>query len=316
MSGFITMERDALDHPLLQDAERFRAWFYMVARACWKPTRFDVGGKIITLQRGQFCCSVRELAVAWGWSKSAVDRFLTRLKTDTMIGTDTGTGRLVITICNYAKYQDRGDAAGTGVGTATGTAAGQQRDLKEQGNKGTIEEEPYGSPSSAGGAGEDLFGGELDGGGKPPAKPKPTKGKREPAGEIPMPENWEPVLTAKAQRIVDGWPPGMLDREVMAFEGHASANGRMTKDWQAAFRTWIAKAEERRTANDRSQNNRGGAASGYQSRQPASDGFAAATHRRIAEARSREAAAAAGRSDFGDDEEFGDLPNTADADLR
>jgi hypothetical protein len=135
MSGFIVMARDATEHPLLQDGERFRAWFWMVAKACWKPTPFDIHGKIVTLDRGQFCCSVRELADTWGWSKSTVERFLTRLKTEAMIGTDAGTGRLIITICNYTKYQDVPKERGTANGTPSGTAAGQQRDIKEQGNQ-------------------------------------------------------------------------------------------------------------------------------------------------------------------------------------
>lgn len=138
MSGFVAMSRDALDHPLLKDGEHFRAWFWLVATACWKPTRYDVNGKIVTLERGQLSTSLRQLASAWGWSKSSVYRFLGRLKTETMIGTDSGTGRLVITICNYDKYQTPPEQAGTPVGTGNGTGAGQERDTKEQGNKGTI----------------------------------------------------------------------------------------------------------------------------------------------------------------------------------
>ena len=144
MTGFIAMQREALDHPLLQDAERFRAWFWLVANAVWKPTPYDVSGKIITLDRGQLCVSVRQLAQAWGWSKSTVDRFLTRLKTETMIGTQAGTGRLVITICNYDKYQSPPTDSGTPSGTLGGTAAGQQRDIKEQGNKETSTTYPDG----------------------------------------------------------------------------------------------------------------------------------------------------------------------------
>jgi hypothetical protein len=154
LTGFVRMERSALEHPLLKDGDRFRAWFWMVAKACWKPTRFDVHGKVVTLERGQFCVSVREMAEAWGWSKSAVDRFVQRLvdedmvisvraKTGTGNGTASGTGRSVITICNYDKYQDKTEKTGTGSEPRSGTVAGQQRDIKEQGNKGTIE--PNGS---------------------------------------------------------------------------------------------------------------------------------------------------------------------------
>jgi hypothetical protein len=79
-------------------------------------------------------------------------------------------------------------------------------------------------------------------GGEAPSKPKRTL-----AVPIALPDGWEPVLTPAAQQIVDGWPPGMLDRARMAFEAHAASNDRVTKDWQAAFRTWIAKADRNRT---------------------------------------------------------------------
>jgi hypothetical protein len=140
MTGWIAMDRDALDHPLLQDADKFRAWFWLVANASWKPTRADVGGRMIELDRGQLSFSVRFLAEKWKWPKSTVDRWLKRLEIEKMVnlscsktGTANGTGQLIITICNYDKYQNvNGDA-----GTPSGTEVGQQRDKEEQGNKGT-----------------------------------------------------------------------------------------------------------------------------------------------------------------------------------
>jgi hypothetical protein len=136
MSGWFAMRRGVAEHPLFDgDMARLGAWTWLIAHACWKPTPYDIQGRIVTLERGQLCVSYRQLADAWGWSKSAVERFLTRLKTEAMIETETGTGRAVITICNYARYQDLSDDGGTVTGTPTGTAAGQQRDTKEQGNK-------------------------------------------------------------------------------------------------------------------------------------------------------------------------------------
>ncbi len=82
MTGFVAMTRSALDHPLLKYAERLRAWFWIVARACWKPAPFDVGGKMLTLERGQLSYSIRELAEQWGWSKSTADRFVKRLEAE------------------------------------------------------------------------------------------------------------------------------------------------------------------------------------------------------------------------------------------
>lgn len=106
MSGFITLHRDIFHHPLLKNPERFRAWVWLVANACWKDTDYDLRGTTVTLTRGQICVSRKQLSAQFGWSESAVTRFLTRLKTEQMIEHKTGQKKTIITICNYCKYQD------------------------------------------------------------------------------------------------------------------------------------------------------------------------------------------------------------------
>lgn len=148
MSGFVLTHKTVFDHPMFaKDAQRLGAWLWLVGKACWKPTPFIVSGKSITLQRGQICVSRTQLSDAWGMSQSAVERFLARLETEQMIERETGQGRSIITICNYAIYQDIGNQSGQAAGQATGRASDKQRTAKEQGNKGTSEEEPDGSPS-------------------------------------------------------------------------------------------------------------------------------------------------------------------------
>lgn len=150
MSGFITAHRAVLDHPLFKgDALRLGAWIWLIAKACWKPTPFDIAGRIITLERGQLCASRAQLAKAWGMSPSAVERFLTRLETEQMIGRATGQGRSIITLSNYDKYQAISDETGQATEQASGQPSDSHRTTKEQGNKGIIEEEPIGSPSDA-----------------------------------------------------------------------------------------------------------------------------------------------------------------------
>lgn len=139
MSGFVTIHRQALENPMLDNAARLGAWTWLIMRAAWKPTKFRIGGKVITLDRGQLCVSVRHLAKQWGWSKSSVDRFLAELEDEGMLGRDAGHGRLVLTVCKYATYQDKSE----GDRDNPGTLAGHSRDTKEQINKGTIE--PNGS---------------------------------------------------------------------------------------------------------------------------------------------------------------------------
>jgi hypothetical protein len=70
-----------------------------------------------------------------------------------------------------------------------------------------------------------------------------------------MPEGWEPVLTPAAQRVVDGWPPGMFERTLSGFRNHAADKGRKSKDWQAAFRTWIDNADKWKPKNDNPASN-------------------------------------------------------------
>lgn len=150
MSGFAVLYREATDHPLfVGDSSRFGAWAWLVLKACWKPTKFNVSGSTMTIERGQLCVSRSQLATAWGWSQSAVERFLTRLQTEQMIGRATGQGRSIITICNYEKYQDIADDAGQATGQSTGQRSDSDRTAKEQGNQITIEEEAKASPSTA-----------------------------------------------------------------------------------------------------------------------------------------------------------------------
>lgn len=141
MSGFIALYREAFTHPVLKDPERFRAWFWLVAHAAWKQTRHDARGQTIIVNRGQICIGREQLAKEWKWSPSAVERFLTRLETEHMIGRETGQRKTIITICNYDKYQDGEPEPGQTTGQTTGQKPDRNRTAKEQGNKETREEE-------------------------------------------------------------------------------------------------------------------------------------------------------------------------------
>lgn len=217
MSGFIAMQRDALDHPLLRDAERFRAWFWLVANAAWKPTRARIKGQIVTLERGQLSFSQRFMADAWGWSKSRVDRFIADLREEGMIETCSkngarsghvaGQGQAVLTICNYAKYQDPQERDWGNVEPESGATAGQQRG----------KEEPLNQVITL------------------PTQARGTK----------LPEGWQPKpFTARTQALVAKWPEGMLESELSKFTDHAADKGRVSKDWDAALRKWLDNADQ------------------------------------------------------------------------
>jgi uncharacterized protein YdaU (DUF1376 family) len=103
------------------------------------------------------------------------------------------------------------------------------------------EEEPNGSPSSPlppNDSGQDRRG-----------KARSAKGIRSIGKDMPLPDDWMPDLGPAIRKIVDGWPPGMIEREEFNFRNHAAANGRVAKNWNAAFAMWLSKADERRNGS-------------------------------------------------------------------
>lgn len=79
---------------------------------------------------------------------------------------------------------------------------------------------------------------------KPKAVPK-AKPRKKAKTTRALPKGWEPApLTPEVADMVAVWPPGMMAREVAKFRDHAQANGRTAKDWDAALRNWLRKADD------------------------------------------------------------------------
>ena len=304
MTGFFAVDRGWRDNPVFRgEYSRGEAWLWLVENAAWKPTKFDVRGKTVTLNRGQICVSRDQLAKVWDWSSSAVERFLTRLQTEQMIERETGQGRTIVTICDYEKNSDQNAEAGQQTGQQTGQQSDSNRTAKEQGNKETREEEPIGSPSQGAGASanaDGLFDVEaLPASPKRSAKPKRTAGV-----DTLLSDDWQPALTPAARVMVDGWPPGALEREEFQFRNHAKANGRKAKDWDAAFRMWIGKADERYANRNGYDTSGRGSFAGNREPRTRTDGFTDAINDALARAGSVNASGPSGR--WNDDHASGD----------
>lgn len=119
------------------------AWVWLLEHAAWKPCqRRDAQGSLIEIDRGQFHTSIRTLSAEWQWSRGRVERFLNDLKTSHMASHQTGHAGLLITICNYDKYQANepsgGPSSGPSAGPSTGHPQGHTRRNKErkEDNKG------------------------------------------------------------------------------------------------------------------------------------------------------------------------------------
>lgn len=148
-----------------------------------------------------------------------------------------------------------------------------------------------------------------------PSKAKRSTGIRRAGIDHPLPDDWKPNLGPVAERMVAAWPDGMLDREEFTFRNHAAANGRVAKDWDAAFRTWLSKADERFKNGHGSQGNRGGTPGGYRERDNR-DGFERAIDRGLGDGRVDWSAKPPGRHDAGDGSDGGELPLARPAGLR
>lgn len=149
MSGFYLMHRGWQDADIFGNAEYSErdAWVWLIENAAWRETKARIKGSGVFLERGQMSFAQRFMAEKWGWSKSRVDRFLKRLCAEGMIsicskngataGQGSGQGQSVITICNYAQYQDIVQAERGNTETQNGATAGQQRGKEEQRNNKT-----------------------------------------------------------------------------------------------------------------------------------------------------------------------------------
>lgn len=123
------------------------AWLDMVQLACFTDheLRLSNGGSI-TLYRGEFYYTMRQLAKRWGWSLGAVQRYFARLaegdnprierivrdtRFDTPSDTPSDTGIIVVRLCNYNSYNDVSSLSDTPSDTASDTSFDT---LKNKGN--------------------------------------------------------------------------------------------------------------------------------------------------------------------------------------
>lgn len=133
MSGWIALHRGWRDCEAFEDdggpMSQREAWVWLIENAAWKDTRRrNAKGERIEVKRGQYHTSLRTLGEVFGWGKNKVARYLDKLAQNGMIGTVSGQSGLLITICNYERYQSVAEDDRP----LPGTVAGQSRDTQEQ----------------------------------------------------------------------------------------------------------------------------------------------------------------------------------------
>lgn len=131
--GWIKLYRKSIDNPLYnaEPFDKWHAWQDLLLMANHEPKEFYSKGQLIRLEAGQMVTSIKILAERWRWSENKVRRFLGTLNGSAM-GTSNGTPNgTLITIVNWAQYQDGGTPNGTPDGTPNGTPDGTLTRNKE-----------------------------------------------------------------------------------------------------------------------------------------------------------------------------------------
>lgn len=137
MSGWFAVKRGITSHPIFHKRpDRAFVWLWMLETAAYQDTRQDAGGKPVEVKRGQLLTSYRQIEAATGVSIKTVRGLIDLLKAERAIDIDLGTGRMMITVCNYDKYQSPKEDEGTDRGTAR-AQLGHTKETKEQNNKRT-----------------------------------------------------------------------------------------------------------------------------------------------------------------------------------
>jgi len=109
MSRWIRVSTSIFDHDLFSDetfTER-EAWLWLISKAAWKETRHRIGGAMVDVSIGSLFVTLRELQETWKWgSDYRVRTFLKLLQSEEMISVDANSGKTLVTICNYDRYQN------------------------------------------------------------------------------------------------------------------------------------------------------------------------------------------------------------------
>lgn len=131
--SFYLLHRGWMDNPAFADepfTERL-AWVWLVQEASFEPHKIRYKNKMIELGIGQIPISYRRLVAKWQWGIHRVRNFLKLLQSETMITMETATGFLIITICNYEKYQKPSKIPTTQATTQATTNINKGKELKE-----------------------------------------------------------------------------------------------------------------------------------------------------------------------------------------
>lgn len=131
-NGWFAVKRGITSHPVFERRpDRLMVWIWMIETAAWKGTRQSANGRPVEVKRGQLLTSYRQISAATGVGKQVVETLIKLLRDESAIRTDIKTGRLLITISNYDKYQSQ-EYAGKTEGKTEPRQSQDTKETKEQ----------------------------------------------------------------------------------------------------------------------------------------------------------------------------------------
>lgn len=107
MNGWIKIHRSLSDHWLADHPEKLGWWVLLLLKVYHADKKVLIGNDLIELKRGQIVASLTFLAELWQTSKKTAERFIATLEKDGMLTRCVTRKVSILTICNYASYQER-----------------------------------------------------------------------------------------------------------------------------------------------------------------------------------------------------------------
>lgn len=110
MSGFTLCYRKIWEHPIFKgNALRVGVFQWMLHAAAFRPMKYNAGGCIVDLERGQLCASQAQICAETGITRQQLRSLLDALESNQAVTIKSANGatkgKSIITICNYDKYQ-------------------------------------------------------------------------------------------------------------------------------------------------------------------------------------------------------------------
>lgn len=123
-AGWIKLNRDIMNHWVYRDPEYFRAWVTMLMMANHEGQTVLVGKTPVTIKRGSFFSSIRDLADRLSMERRKLMHLIMVLETEQMLTTKRTTNGTTFCVVNYDKYQATSTTDGTTNRTTNRTTDG------------------------------------------------------------------------------------------------------------------------------------------------------------------------------------------------